>query len=40
MIVELIRTQFNSNQYGLKFECEADKYTKAILTLPRYFDAN
>jgi two-component system LytT family sensor kinase len=40
MIDELIRTQFNSNQYGLKFECEVDKYTKAILTLPRYFDAN
>jgi two-component system LytT family sensor kinase len=40
MIDELIRTQFNSNQYGLNYECEPDKYTKAILTLPRHFDAN
>ncbi len=40
MIEELIRSQFNSNQYGLSFTCEPDKYTKAILTLPRHFDAN
>jgi two-component system LytT family sensor kinase len=40
MVEDLIQTQFNSNKYGLTFLCEPEKYTKAIITLPRYFDTN
>jgi LytS/YehU family sensor histidine kinase len=38
MVQDLIRTQFNSNQYGLSVDCEPGVYTKVILTLPRRFE--
>ncbi len=40
MVDDLIRTQFNSNQYGLSFDWEPGVYTKATLTLPRRFEAD
>lgn len=40
MVQDLIRTQFNSNQYGLSVDCEPGVYTKVILTLPRRFEAD
>lgn len=39
MVEELIKTQFNSNQYGLSIDCKTDVYTKVTITLPRYFES-
>ena len=40
MVEELIRTQFNSNQYGISIHCKTDVYTQVTITLPRYFESN
>lgn len=31
---DLIKTQFNSNEYGLAVNCEPDQYTTVTVTLP------